>query len=341
MSDDPRSRPAAEPSTPTPPGSSGPPGPPGPPGLYAGSGAEDPDTTVNVRRRQGVGPFPAQPQRPFPPDQLRPSATTPPTFLAETASKPRKPLNGLLLRIGDIPLRAVYTVAALIATIAAVVLVFTVFAEEGPKDTANAARAQPTGTGGTAAPNTATPAPTAVRLPPVPRAQTLTTLSGKAATVIGLVVDDKSGFTYARLGAPWTKATFAPFTAAQRVGKGSSPRTMIASGPLPGAAPAGLNTLTEYRDLAAKTARWTLRFQPTPTKVTWTASQPLAGGKGWVLGYRVSYQVQGKTRTSQAVVVVADTGKKKPGVLFATVAGSHKSQYRDLNTLVTSIQRAP
>ncbi len=328
MPDDPTARPSGDPSRPVPPGAS------------AASGAEDPDSTVNVRRRQGVGPFPTQ--RPFPPDQLRPGVSSPPAVLAEAPPKSRKPFDGLILRIGDIPLRAVYTVAALIATIAAVVLVFTVFAEEGPPDTVNANRAQPTGTGGTAAPSSANPDPAAVvRLPPVPRAQSLPTMSGTAATVIGLVVDDKSGFTYARFGDPWTKTTLAPFAVAQRAGTARTARTLIASGPLPGTVPAKLDTDAEYRELATKAARWTLRFQPAPTKVTWTASQPLSGGKGWVLGYRVSYQAQGKTRTSQAVVVVADTGKKKPGILFATVASTRKSQYRDLNTLVTSIQRAP
>lgn len=314
-------------------------GPPNVPGNVPPNAQGDSDATVTVRRRQGVGPFPTQ--RPFPADQIRPStpAPPPPSFALEPEPK-RKPFDGVILRIGDIPLRAVYTVAALIATIAAVVLVFTVFAEDQPQDTVNVNGAQ-TSAPGAPARGSASPDPVAaLKLPAVPSAKPLPTLTGTQAVVIGLVVDDKSGFTYARLGEPWATATVKPFSTAQQVGKARSPRTLIASAPLPGAVPADLDSDAEYRALTAKAARWTLRQQPAPTRLVWTASQPLPGGKGWVLGYRVSYQVQGKTHTSQAIVVVADTGKKKPGLLFATVPDTRKDQYRDLATLVSSIQRA-
>jgi len=252
--------------------------------------------------------------------------------------QPAKQRESLLLRLGDIPLRAVYTVAALIATIAAVVLVFTLFSEDTPQDgtvtRARAAEGSPT------AEASASPAPSAtLQLSAPPRSMALPRLPGKAATVTGLVVDDGSGLVYARLGKPWTKTSVKPFTAAQRAGSAArAPRALIASGPLPGKVPANLKSDAQYRALAAQAAHWTLRYQPKATKVTWTASQAFSGGRGWVLGYRVTYQVNGKSRTCEAVVVVADTGKKKPGLLFATVPDTRKSQYRDLNTLVSSLR---
>lgn len=246
--------------------------------------------------------------------------------MPDFARSPGKPRDGLLARIGDTPLRAVYTVAAVIATIAAVVLVFTVFAEETPRSTAP----------GGAAPSADPVAE--LRLPAPPRSKALPELPGTAAPVTGLVVDEKSGLVYARLGEPWTRVTAAPFTAAQRVGAARAPRTLIASAPMPGEVPADLRSGAQYRALAARAARWTLRYQPTPTKVTWTGSQPLERGRGWVLGYRVDYEVNGESRTSQAVVVVADTGREKPALLFATVPDTRKARYRDLNTVVSSIR---
>jgi len=231
-----------------------------------------------------------------------------------------------------------------IATIIAVVLVFTVFSEDTPKDTTvsrarSTATSAASGTAAEAAGATASPRPSAtLQLSAPPRLKALPRLPGKASKVTGLVVDDRSGLVYARLGSPWTRTSAAPFTAAQRAGTARTPRALIASGPLPGRVPANLSNDAQYRALAAQVANWTLRYQPKPTKVTWTASQAFSGGRGWVLGYRVSYKLNGKTRTSEAVVVVAETGKKKPGVLFATVPDSRKSQYRDLNTVVSSLR---
>jgi len=50
--------------------------------------------------------------------------------------------------------------------------------------------------------------------------------------------------------------------------------------------------------------------------------------------------VGAEPRTSQAVVVVADTGEAKPGLLFATVPGSLPARYRALNTIVAAVRVA-
>jgi len=304
----------------------------GAPGVPAPGPFEEDRPTADLRPRAG-GPFPGA--RPLPADVPHPGATR--AGGGGPSSRSELP-DSLLLRIGDIPLRTVYAFLALIATIAAVILVFIVFDEDPPPDTASTTRASAAG----AAPQdpaSAEPTPTPqVRLPAPPRAKSLDMLPGTAAPVIGLVVDEEAGLTYPRLGEPWTTTTARPFTAAQRAGSARAPQALIASAPLPGTVPADLSTAERYRALAVRAARWTLRYQPTPTKVTWTASQSFAGGRGWVLGYRVAYEVDGESRTSQAVVVVADTGKAKPGLLFATVPDSRPDQFRDLNTIVESVQ---
>jgi hypothetical protein len=233
-------------------------------------------------------------------------------------------------------MRTVYAFLALLATIAAVVLVFIVFDEDPPPSAADGAQAGAAG----AAPQASAGSTPRIRLPAPPRAKSLELLPGTAAQVTGTVVDRQAGLAYPRLGRPWTRATAAPFTAAQRAGRARTAPALIASAPLPGTVPANLSTAEQYRALAVRAARWTLRHQPTPTKVSWTASQPFPRGRGWVLGYRVAYRVGGETRTSQAVVVVADTGKAKPGLLFATVPDSLPARYRDLNTIVAAVRVA-
>jgi len=177
-------------------------------------------------------------------------------------------------RVGDIPLRAIYTVAALIAAILAVVLVFVVFAEDKPNQTVRIDKAQASQS---AAPTSGTPAPPPpeVKLPPVPATKFFPVLAGTASVISAYVVDQKAGITYAQLGKPWAKGEAASFTAVQRAGTDTLPAALIASRSLPVAVPKTLTTAAQYRALAVKTAQWSLRYHPHATKVTWTASQSL------------------------------------------------------------------
>lgn len=80
--------------------------------------------------------------------------------------------------------------------------------------------------------------------------------------------------------------------------------------------------------------------QPPPRggRVTWTASQRLATGKGWVLAYRVNYQVKGKERSSRAALAVIDIGRRKPSVLFVTVPDTRKRLWADIAPLMASVR---
>jgi hypothetical protein len=242
----------------------------------------------------------------------------------------------LFQRAGDIPLRAVYTVGALIATVVAVVLVFMLFSDDKPGTPVPVTQAKAT-------PNPApavkpTPKPP-LKLPKVPDSKFFPVLPGIASVISSYVVDQTAGISYATLGTPWVKGSAAPFTIGQKAGSARLPRALIVSGPLPGAVPASLTTYTQYRSLAVKAARWTLRYHPPATRLTWTASQPLRSGFGWLVGYKVSYVVGGKTHSSQAIVALVSAGKKKPAMLFATVPDTRKTLYRDLNTLFWTVRR--
>jgi hypothetical protein len=245
-------------------------------------------------------------------------------------------MNGVVLRMGDIPLRAVYTVGALIVTVIAVVLVFMLFSEDKP---AQPVRATPDkATPGAAPAVRPTPTP-AIKLPDVPASKFFPVLPGTASVISSYVVDRNAGISYAKLGSPWGPGSAAPFTTGQKVGSARLPRTLIVSGPLPGAVPKNLTTYPQYRNLALKAAKWSLRYHPAATKLTWTASQPLRSGFGWLLAYKVSYLVDGKKHSSQAIVALVSTGKKKPALLFATVADSRDTLYRDLNSLFWTVRR--
>ncbi|MEU8381081.1 S26 family signal peptidase, partial [Streptosporangium sp. NPDC048865] len=79
-----------------------------------------------------------------------------------------------------------------------------------------------------------------------------------------------------------------------------------------------------------------LHGDPAGGKVTWTASQRPAGGRGWMLGYRVTYEVKGERHVSQAALAVFDVGRRKPSVLFVTVPDSRKRLWADIAPLMAS-----
>lgn len=243
----------------------------------------------------------------------------------------------LARRVGDVPLRALYTVGAVIAAVAAVVLVFMLFSGDKPRTSAQVGLVDAAGSGSP----TGTPTPTPVKVPPVPTSKGFPALPGKASVIKGSVVDEKAGITYANLGEPWVKASVAAFTSAQRAGGDTPPRALIASRPLPGAVPASLTTAAQYRKLAVRVAKWTLRYQPPGTELTWTGSQPLpgTGQLGWLLEYQLDYIVGETKHSSEAIVAVVGTAKERPGVLFATVPDSRKTLYRDLGSLLRTVRR--
>ncbi|MEU7863153.1 hypothetical protein [Nonomuraea sp. NPDC049141] len=265
-----------------------------------------------------------------PPEPLAPLPPLPP---------PPPPLKGgLLARIGDVPIKVVYLIGAIIATVLAVMLVFVIFSGDVPKDARQAPRqvAPVSPVPGASA----SPKPSATAVPAVPKNLAYPQQSGTATVTIGTISDLATGISYPRLGLPWTAKSFAPFAIAQRVGKVAVPHTVIASAMLPGATPKTKPAKTaDYRELAVRAVNWSLRTQyPAGATLAWTGSQKVPVGKGWMLGYKVTYTVSGKQKTSQAIVSIHEVGKTKPAMLLASIPQSGKSHYRDLNTIVLGVR---
>ncbi|SNT59495.1 hypothetical protein SAMN05216276_107311 [Streptosporangium subroseum] len=233
------------------------------------------------------------------------------------------------MRIGDTPIRTVYSVGAAGLAVGAVTLIFVLFSGDEPVRQVVVPRVE-----GPAA--AAKPTVLPIKLPSLPKATTLRTLSGTLSPVVGTVTDAKAAIAYSKLGGPWSIKAAPPFSAGQRVGAARLPRTTIASSLLPGATPvAALKTDADYRKAALTAVRWTIRnHHPAGSKVAWTASQKLATGKGWVLGYRVTYAIRGRKHTSQAALALLDIGRRKPAMLFVTVPDMHRKLWADIAPLM-------
>ncbi|WP_214109973.1 hypothetical protein [Acrocarpospora catenulata] len=236
---------------------------------------------------------------------------------------------------GDIPMRFVYVVCAVTMGIAVVLFVYALRADDEPPGSVKVEQAQATAPAAPAQPTLEpepSPSPTVV-LPRVPTSRNMTIYEGPGSVVASVVSDQKSGISYAKFGAPWRSAKPDPFQFRQRAGA-----ALIASSPLPGEAPGELATQADYRRVAARAAKWTLRHQPAGSTLKWTASQPLRYGTGWLLAYRVTYEVDGEERTSDAIVALVDTGRSKPAMLFATVPDTRDELRRDLNMLFWTLR---
>ncbi|GAA0404001.1 hypothetical protein GCM10009530_65030 [Microbispora corallina] len=247
-----------------------------------------------------------------------------------TGSRPGSQVGS---RVGELPLRLMYTLAAALVAVVAVVVVFLVFSGDKPEvaDGGQGAAAAP------ASPASPTPSPspspTPIVLPKVPASRPMPVFPGTGTAVASYVLDRKAGISYAKFGRPWTGDTLPPFASGQRAGDTELPLALIGSAPLPGAAPGALTSYDDYRKVAARAARWSLRYQPEGAKVTWTASQPVRRGMGWLLGYKATYRIDGEKHSAQAFVMVVGTGRTKPALLFATVPDDREELYRDLDML--------
>ncbi|MEV5325917.1 hypothetical protein AB0K67_17350 [Nonomuraea sp. NPDC052634] len=247
--------------------------------------------------------------------------------------------------IGDIPIRVVYLFGAIVATVLAVLLVFVVFSGDVPKnEPEEVVQVAPVPTTPTpTASATASPSPTQspIVLPPAPASKKFATFSGKASAVTGTITDRKAGITYPRLASPWKARSYSPFSVAQRIGKVEAPYTVIASAMLPGEAPEKKpSSNADYREIATQAARWTIRtqFPEGATLEEWTASMKNPVGKGWTLGFKVTYTSGGKKQTAQAMVSVVEVGKTKPAMLMASIPEANKARWRDLNTLAQQVR---
>ncbi|MFI7126946.1 hypothetical protein ACIBQ1_14725 [Nonomuraea sp. NPDC050153] len=280
--------------------------------------------------RGGPGPLPQPPMRQQP---LYPPPSPPLPI-------PKPPRRG----IGDIPIKAVYLLGAILATVLAVFLIFVVFSGDVPTNKQPVERVAPVAPVPSSGAPSGSVAPTATEsplvLPPVPKSKAYPTLSGTASVVTGLIGDTNAGITYPRLAAPWKAKSFPPFSIAQRIGKVAVPHTVIGSAMFPGDSPATKPSKdADYRELATQAARWSLRTQyPAGATLAWTASQKIPVGKGWTLGYQVTYTFNGKQQVAQAMVTVVEVGKTKPAMLLASIPETNKKYWRDINTLVQRVR---
>ncbi|MFG1942116.1 hypothetical protein [Nonomuraea sp. NPDC048826] len=260
--------------------------------------------------------------------------------LPSTPGPPPPPKGGVFSRIGDIPIKAVYLLGAIIATVGAVLLVFVIFSGDVPSQqgTDDVVPVAPVPSASASASPSATR--TEAALPAVPAKKAFAKLPGKATAATGTVSDARTGISYPRLGKPWQAKSFSPFAYAQRVGKVGVPQTVIASAMLPGENPAAKpKTDADFRAIAARAARWALRTQyPQGATLAWTGSQKLSQGKGWTLAFQVTYTDGGARRTGHALVSVVDVGQTKPAMLLASIPESGKAYWRDLNTLAEKVR---
>ncbi|MER7364831.1 hypothetical protein [Nonomuraea wenchangensis] len=289
-------------------------------------------------RQQGVPPFPGGR-----PEELRvgggPTAPTLPPV------PPVPPRRGL----GDIPIKVVYLIGAIVATVAAVLLVFVVFsgdvpANQQPSGDEGVVRVAPlpsaSATPSASASASATPSASPVVLPPVPTDRALKAFPGTPAVVIGTISDKTVGISYPRLAAPWQARSYPPYSIAQRIGKVEMPYTLIASAMYPGESPAKKpSSDADYREIATDAVRWAMRSQyPKGATVEWTASQKVPVGKGWTLGYKVTYTEGGEQQVAQALVTVVEVGKTKPAMLLASIPETNKARWPDLGTIARQVR---
>ncbi|MEO3813589.1 hypothetical protein ABGB17_31720 [Sphaerisporangium sp. B11E5] len=174
------------------------------------------------------------------------------------------------------------------------------------------------------------------RVPAMPENRKLADFPGKGAPTKGLVKDKKSGISFARFTKEWKLVTSSPFATRRTLPavKGAGHRGLLATCPVP------ILVQKKLKETAYLAARWTLNHHPAGSTITWTASQPFKAGKrdGWLLGYRVTYEVDGDRRHSTAAVALVDVPEGKPALVFVTIPEAQKKRYADINTLVSSIR---
>lgn len=293
-----------------------------------GGAGERPGVSRPGAGRETLGVPGTSPQPPAPPPGGWASVL--PSAMPAEARGVRK----VLRVISAIPFRVVYGVITALVTAGLVLAIFALFSgDEFPDGTEQPVQAS------VERGVTPSPAPSSVKLPKVPADKAPPTYDGRSSVVIGLIADPKARISYGRLARPWREAEGTSFSVAQRIGTLAEPYTIIASGRVPGSAPKSLKSEADLRKVAVSAVRWSIRrYHPAGSKVTWTGSQPLATGKGWVLFYEVRYEIDGDERVSQAAMAVVDTGAKKPSMLFVTIADTHRERWADIVPLMSAVR---
>jgi hypothetical protein len=180
----------------------------------------------------------------------------------------------------------------------------------------------------------------------------LSKYDGTLSRTRGRIEDRQAGLSYAKLDAPWKQSKEVGddergFTARQLFvtessGPGSEWLAEIASMPLDSGHQnlySGPDSLREVAEAQSRDLQ--ISSFPLGSRREEVAGQRIevSGRRGWVTGFRLSFQHPRFTVTDETVVVVAvDTGKRRPGILYITIPGTHDELRADINTVVDSLR---
>lgn len=176
---------------------------------------------------------------------------------------------------------------------------------------------------------------------------------GQHSTAIGRVVDSRSGLSYPRLSRPWSLPaagspmselgfSMSQFAVTEKAGGQPTRWARLMSTQLSGAEKAAYGGPGTERAAATQAATtYEARLYGFRHKRKVLASQPLdiAGHKGWLVGYYLTYRRAGTAATGDILTVaVVDTGKPAPGVLVMSVPNNKRRLWPDLDFVIHSLQ---
>lgn len=190
------------------------------------------------------------------------------------------------------------------------------------------------------------PAPSETRGRP---AGPLSRYDGTPSKVRGRIKDHDAGLSYAKLGPPWQESqehlrgfTARQFLVAEQSGLGDQWFAEIASMPLAAAHDhlyTGADSLRQVAEAQSRDLQ--VSEYPTGSRREEVAGQPLtvSGRPAWLTGFRLAFRDPKFAVTEETVVVVAvDTGKARPGILYASIPGTRLELRPDINTVVESLR---
>ncbi|MFE4638177.1 hypothetical protein ACFRJ1_33080 [Streptomyces sp. NPDC056773] len=165
---------------------------------------------------------------------------------------------------------------------------------------------------------------------------------GEGSPVIGTVTD--SSLKYAELGGTWdrSKTTDPIFDGFTRKQEGRQ-RTLVKSTQVDEDIMAAAGGIGELRGVAGAVMDERRRYEYPRDQAILVdvASQPLKvdGHDAWLLVSEIHFHKRGVPSTMDLnAVLVVDTGRVRPSVLWVVLPETNKKLWPDLNTLVTSVQ---
>ncbi len=239
--------------------------------------------------------------------------------------------------------------AGLSLLVAGLLAVGAVYVMRGGGDSKDASHTASPGRSSTKAPKT--PA----SQPPVDLGQQkpLGRFKGVHTTTVSRITDTKAGLSYPRFGRPWALApktspmselgfNLSQFAVTEKAAGHPKRWARLMSAPLGGAEKSAWSGPGSERQAATLAASsYEARMYGFRHRKKLLASQPLdiAGHKGWLAAYYLTYQRPGTKATGDVVAVaVVNTGKAEPGVLFMSVPNTDRKLWPDVNYVVRQLR---